>query len=105
MREGKNQIKGLYVLRYDNPATTSRAAENYMTIAKDSKGYWAYNEFSKEGIVVKRYRNKEYVALQSKEAVLLENGDEVYFELNVTIEVGGRKYSFIRMARFMEEAL
>ena len=105
LREGKNQIKGLYVLRYDNPATTSRAAENYMTIAKDSKGYWAYNEFSKEGIVVKRYRNKEYVALQSKEAVLLENGDEVYFELNVTIEVGGRKYSFIRMARFMEEAL
>lgn len=105
LREGKNQIKGLYVLRYDNPATTSRAAENYMTIAKDSKGYWVYNEFSKEGIVVKRYRNKEYVALQSKEAVLLENGDEVYFELNVTIEVGGRKYSFIRMARFMEEAL
>ena len=105
LREGKNQIKGLYVLRYDNPATTSRAAENYMTIAKDSRGYWAYNEFSKEGIVVKRYRTKEYVALQSKEAVLLENGDEVYFELNVTIEVGGRKYSFIRMARFMEEAL
>ena len=105
LREGKNQIKGLYVLRYDNPATTSRAAENYMTIAKDSKGYWAFNEFSKEGIVVKRYRNKEYVALQSKEAVLLENGDEIYFELNVTIEVGGRKYSFIRMARFMEEAL
>ena len=105
LREGKNQIKSLYVLRYDNPATTSRAAENYMTIAKDSRGYWAYNEFSKEGIVVKRYRTKEYVALQSKEAVLLENGDEVYFELNVTIEVGGRKYSFIRMARFMEEAL
>ena len=76
-----------------------------MTIAKDSRGYWAYNEFSKEGIVVKRYRTEEYVALQSKEAVLLENGDEVYFELNVTIEVGGRKYSFIRMARFMEEAL
>ena len=54
LSEGKNQIKGLYVLRYDNPATTSRAAENYMTIVKDSKGYWAFNEFSKEGIVVKR---------------------------------------------------
>ena len=32
------------------------------------------------------------------------NGDFIYFEMNVTIEVGGKPYSFVRMARFVEEA-
>lgn len=103
LREGKNQIKSLYVLRYDNPSKATRTADNYMTIAKDSNGYWAYNEFSKKGIVVKRFRTGEYLNLESKKAMLLENGDSIYFELNVTIEVGRKQYSFVRMARFVEE--
>ena len=103
LREGKNQIKSLYVLRYDDPTKVNRSAENYLTIAKDSKGYWAYNEFLKDGIVVKRFRTGEFVKLEHNKAIMLGNGDYVYFELNVKIEVGGKNYSFIRMARFMEE--
>mgnify|MGYP000813250247 FL=1 len=103
LREGKNQIKSLYVLRYDDPAKETRSGENYMTIAKNDKGYWAYNEFSKEGIVVKRFRTGEYIPVEKKKPILLENGDYIYFEFNVTIKVGGKTYSFIRMARFMEE--
>lgn len=103
LREGKNQIKSLYVLRYDDPAKETRSGENYMTIAKNDKGYWASNELSKEGIVVKRFRTGEYIPVETKKPILLENGDYIYFELNVTIKVGGKIYSFIRMARFMEE--
>ncbi|WP_158098627.1 protein kinase domain-containing protein [Flavonifractor sp. An112] len=103
LREGKNQIKSLYVLRADDPSKAIRAADNYLTIAKDSKGYWAYNEFSKNNIVVKKYQTGEYHRIGIKKAILLDNGDAIYFEMNVTIEVGGKQYSFIRMARFMEE--
>lgn len=103
LREGKNQIKSFYILRADSPAKSSRAGDNYLTIAKDSKGYWAYNEFLQDGIVLKKYRTGEYQRLDNNKAILLDNGDAIYFEMNVTIEVGGKQYSFIRMARFMEE--
>ena len=121
LREGRNQIKSLYVLRYDDPAKATRAAENYLSIAKTVDGYWAYNEFSKSGIVIRKLRagtymvktakgtstkkckEGEYINLGNHEALKLENGDFIYFELNVTIEIGGKKYSFIRMARFLEE--
>ena len=55
LREGKNQIKSLYVLRYDDPSKATRAAENYLSIAKAADGYWAYNEFSKSGIVIRKH--------------------------------------------------
>lgn len=107
LREGKNQIKSLYILRYDNPSKELRCADNYMTIAKDSRGYWAYNEFSREGIVVFHIATGRYVSVGNKKAELLENGDCIFYELDhnaaVSIEVGGRPYSYIRMARFMEE--
>ena len=123
LREGVNQIKSLYVLRYDDPgADTSRAADNYLTIAKDKNGYWAYNKFDKDTVVIRKYqsgqysvktnhgisvkqcRSGEFIKLRAKEAINLENGDFIYFEMNITIEVGGKTYSFVRMARLLEEA-
>lgn len=103
LRDGKNQIKSLYVLRYDDPGKEKRSAENYMTVAKNSEGYWAYNEFSKTGIEVLHYRTGTYEKVGDKRAVKLENGDSIYFNFNTVIEVNGKKYSFVRMARFMEE--
>ena len=77
-----------------------------MTIAHDAQGYHVYNEFSRKGIVVKRYATREYIRVESKKALLLRSGDEIYFEIqgagSVGIECGGSQYSFIRMARFME---
>ena len=109
LREGKNQVKSLYVLRYDDPSKDKRSAENYMTIAKDAKGYWAYNEFDNTGIVVFQYSTGKYIKVENKKAVLLQNGDCIYFEINngdaVTVDVAGKDYSFIRMARFVEESL
>lgn len=102
----KNIVKSLYVLRFDDLGKPSRASENYLTIAHDAKGYHVYNEFSKKGIVVKRYATREYIRIESKKELLLRSGDEIYFEIqgagSVGIECGGSQYSFIRMARFME---
>jgi serine/threonine protein kinase len=104
LREGKNYIKNLYVLKYDEATENLNAEENFMTIAKNREGYWAYNEFFKEGIVVQRWRTKEYLKIENNDRILLENGDLIFFEQNVKIEIGGKKYSFVRMARFLEEA-
>ena len=103
LNEGKNFIKSFYVLRYDDNVGETRAEDNYITIVKNIQGYWVYNEFSKEGIVVKRNRTGDYFNIANNGKIILENGDYIFFELNVTIEIGGKKYSFIRMARFVEE--
>lgn len=109
LREGKNQIKSLYVLRYDDPSKDKLSAENFMTIAKNDEGYWAYNEFDKAGIVVFQFSTGKYIDVGNKKAVLLQNGDYICFEINsgdsVAIDVAGNEYSFIRKARFLEEAV
>jgi len=102
----KNCIKSLYVLRFDDLAKEKRSSENYLTIAHNEKGYHVYNEFSKNGIVVKRYNTREYICIDDNKAMLLNSGDEIYFEIlgnaAVGIDCGGSHYSFIRMTRFME---
>ena len=102
----KNFIKSLYILRFDDPGKEKRFSENYMTIAPNEKGYHAYNEFSKSGIVIRKYNSKEFLQLDNKKEVLLQNGDEIYFEIEntraINIECGGNHYSFIRVAHFME---
>lgn len=105
LRDGKNQIKSLYVLRYDDPSKEKRAAENYMTIAKKAEGYWAYNEFSKSGIVVLHIQTRRIERVGNNQAVKLENGDRIYFDFNTRIEVGGKQFFFVRMAELREEAL
>lgn len=104
----KNLIKSLYVLRFDDLSKEKRSSENYATIASTKTGFYVYNEFSKPGIVVKKYETKEYKVIENNKTLLLENGDEIYFEINngsVGIECGGLNYSFIRMAKFMEEVM
>ena len=104
-RNRKNFIKSLYVLRYDDLAKDKLSAENYITIACNEKGFHVYNEFSRSGIVVKRYGTRKYEKVDNNKALLLSSGDEIYFEIkngSVSIECGGANYSFIRMAKFME---
>lgn len=102
LREEKNKIKNLYVFRSDDPL---KATENHMTIAKNAEGYHAYNEFSKDGIIIRKYRTGKTHPLEKNTAEKLESGDEIYFETNATIKFGGKQYSLIRMARFVEETL
>ncbi len=122
LREGYNTIKSLYILRYDDLSKSSRASENYALIIKDKQGrYWIQNKYSKSGIVVhkantgtyihsngtehieKRCKQGEYIRLEDKIAITLNNGDRIFFEMNTSIEVAGKQYSFIRMVGFKEE--
>lgn len=122
LKDGRNPVKSLYVLRYNDPGkNTTRAEENYVTVVKNKDGYWAYNNANKDTIIIRKYndgkyhvktskgvivklcKSGEYIKLKSNEALTLKNGDFIYFELGVTIEVGGKKYAFIRMARLLEE--
>lgn len=102
----KNLIKSLYILRFDDLGKEKRSSENYMTIAQNENGYHAYNEFSKGGVVIRKYDSREFIRLDNKKAVSIQSGDEIYFEIEnnraINIECGGNHYSFIRMARFME---
>lgn len=105
-RNRKNFIKGLYILKYDDTRQGFSFADNYITIASDSKGFHVYNEFSKSGIVIKEYATKQYISVPNKQEKLLNSGDEIYFEVNnsaIEIKSSGKTYSFIKMARFMED--
>lgn len=123
LRDGNgNLIKSLYVLRADDPAKVSRAVENYLWIAQDAEGYWACNAYAKDGMkirkingtyvvitqngskVSKECRPGDCITLHYGEAIKLDHGDFICFEPNTTIEVGKVKYSFIRVARFLEVA-
>lgn len=107
LRSGKNFVKDLYVLRYDDATRERRTVGNYFTIA-NKDGYLAYNEFSKKGVFYRKADGKKYIEIPKEKAVKLEFGDELYFEIegskDVKIECGGLKYSFIRMAKFVEVA-
>ena len=102
----KNTIKCLYVLRYDDPSKEHMMGDNYLTVANTEDGCYVYNEFNKQGIVVKQYGTNKYITIKNNECRLLHSGDEIYFEIvagkAINIECGGKSYSFIRMARFME---
>ena len=72
--------------------------------ASFSNGH-VYNQFSKDGIYLKRYGSEKYEKIENKKENLLHNGDELFLEIGGTqgtgIECGGSQYSFIRTARFM----
>lgn len=107
IRNGKNFIKDLYILRYDDATRERRTVGNYFTIAK-LLGCIAFNEFSKKGVFYKKRNSQNYVEIPKEKGVRLEDGDELFFEVegagDVKVECGGVKYSFIRMAKFVEVA-
>lgn len=106
LRNGKNYIKDLYVLRYDDATRERRTVGNYFTIARTKDGFLAYNEFSKKGVKCKKVSGKSTVEIPNEKAMKLEDGDELYFEVEgigvPQIECGGVQYSFVRMAKFVE---
>lgn len=56
------------------------------------------------GVSPKQCKPGEYIKLKANEAINLKHGDFIYFEMDITLDVGGRTYSFVRMARLLEEA-
>lgn len=103
----KNFIKNYYLYGMDTTDNRYKLSSNYITIAKNEKGYYLYNEFKKDGISVKRASNHKHETIDPGKYILLESGDEIYFVLAkngaIPITMNGKRYSFLKMARFMEE--
>lgn len=101
----KNRIRSLYVFPV-NEFDKGKSSENYFTIAHDDRGYHAYNEFSKPGIVVRKRGSVEFQYLSKEEPVLLHDGDAVYFEMDnssaIEMDCGSKTYYVIRVASFWE---
>jgi DNA-binding helix-hairpin-helix protein with protein kinase domain len=99
LREGINQIKSLYILRADDADKTT---ENYLTIAKDNKGYHAFNEFDREDIRIKSKASGTFSGLGKKENLTLRPGDEIHFGEPFPIQRDNKRYKYLRIAKFME---
>ena len=102
----KNYVKGFYLLNSSISSNIPIMTDNYVSIVHNGKGYYVYNAFSKNGIIVKQYKTQKYYRIENNMTLLLETGDEIYFEMDGTyatkIHCGGKEYSYIKMARFME---
>lgn len=108
LRDGeKNIIKSYYIYETDKADIGDNLSNNYMTIVKTASGCFLHNEFKKEGIIVKQARNNKSQIIDPEKYILLESGDEIYFAVDknkpVSIKMNGQIYSFLKMARFMEE--
>lgn len=110
----KNSIKGLYVFPQNaNDSQEGRGlTDNFVTVAGAPDGFYLYHEFSQKlpslKIILKRigvYGDTTYEFIEAGAKKKLQHGDEIYFEVgdqSFTIGGGGKKYSFVRVARFLE---
>lgn len=109
LREGKNIIQSSYALRAVNSAEAGwgNQNENYFTIAKKDSEYYAYNEFSKDAIYVKKFQSAEIKNIEYRKAELLASGDEIFFDSpdnkKSVVKNRDKEYKIIRTAIFAGE--
>jgi serine/threonine protein kinase len=101
LREGQNIIHSPYVLR-----TINNTEDRYFTIAKDTSGYHAYNEFNKDNIYIRKFQSCDIINIGHKKAEPLVSGDEIFFDApdnkKRSIKNSGKEYKMIRTAVFAE---
>lgn len=108
LRDGeKNKIKNYYLYGADTTNNRYNLSDDYVTVAKTDEGYYLLNEYNKMGIKVKRAKTHKTIAINPGKYILLESGDEIYFEFDSKepklINLNDQTYTFLKMARFMEE--
>jgi len=109
LRNGKNIIHSSYALRTVNSteAGWGNQNENYFTIVKKDSEYYAYNEFSKDAIYIKKYGATEIKNIEYRKAELIASGDEIFFDspdnkISV-VKNRDKEYKIIRTAIFGEK--
>jgi serine/threonine protein kinase len=108
LRDGKNILQSSYVLRAVNSSEAGwgNQNENYFTIVKKDSDYYAYNEFSKDSVYVKKFQNDEVKKIEYREAELLVSGDEIFFDSpdnsneKSIVKNRDKEYKIIRTAIF-----
>lgn len=108
LRPKKNIVKEYYILRYDDSMRVPRTVGDYFSILKTPDGFMACNEFDRKGILVKKKESSDFREIPFRQGIIIKPGDELFFDVeevgNVEIECGGSRYSFVRMAEFVEVA-
>ncbi len=108
LRNETNNIRDIYVNRYEDPRKDSRTIDNYFSVRLEGKTdkFIIYNEFGKDILVLYRYDRNDYTKIPALKALRLNAGDEIYFdepdEKKCSVKCHGAKYLQIRMARYVE---
>lgn len=102
LREGKNRIKGFYLVADLTRDHTNSLLENLFTIAKNSQGYWAFNEYDRKGAGIIKHATRKRVPLGKHKYELLENGDLIYFGEPTHASIGGDSVTLNMVAKFYE---
>jgi serine/threonine protein kinase len=111
IREGKNIIQSSYAFCAVNSieAGWGNQNESFFTIVKKNSEYYAYNEFSKDAIYVKKFQSAEIKNIEYRKAEPLASGDEIFFDApdnkKSVVKNGDKEYKIIRTAIFAGEKL
>ena len=99
----KHLIKYFYVHGYD-AGSSDDYSKNYMSVCAKGGRYYAYNEYSREGIYVMKEHASKYAPLVREKPIMLEDGDRIYFDVrdDDVVSVGGKTYRLYRYAIYDE---
>lgn len=103
-----NKVKNYYVIDIGGSNDGMIESEDFLSFPRGKNGqYYVYNEFGKTGVWLLRKKAAKRVPILPGKYEPLESRDEIYF-LDDTgegteLSVGGKRYMYARMARFVED--
>ena len=103
-----NKVKNYYVIDIGGSNDGMIESEDFLSFPHGKNGqYYVYNEFGKTGVWLLRKKAAKKVPILPGKYEPLESRDEIYF-LDDTgegteLSVGGKRYMYARMARFVED--
>ena len=103
-----NKVKNYYVIDIGGSNDGMIESKDFLSFPRGKDGqYYVYNEFGKTGVWLLRKKAAKRVPILPVKYEPLESRDEIYF-LDDTgegteLSVGGKRYMYARMARFVED--
>ena len=103
-----NKVKNYYVIDIGGPSDGMIESEDFLSFPRGKDGqYFVYNEFGKTGIWLLKKKAAKTVRIPPNKYEILESGDEIYFLDDAgdgtNLHVGGKRYMYARMAKFVED--
>ena len=103
-----NKVKNYYIIDIGGSNDGMIESEDFLSFPRSKDGqYYVYNEFGKTGVWLLRRKTAKRTQILPGKYELLESGDEIYFLDDagdgMELSVGGKRYMYARMARFVED--
>lgn len=102
LRDGKNRVKSLYLLGGTTRLEPYDPLDDCYTIAKNTEGYWAFNEFDKDRLLIVKHGTHKVIRLESHGYTPLKRGDRVIFGEPSETMIENKRYFLSVMAVFDE---